>query len=656
MAGWGMIRSLSLIVALSFGASLCPAIEPIPRKLPPPGIELSAAQRAEVAAARDHVAERMVGIGEDQPRLVDVEIYHKAIAYALEFGEFYKPKDLEVVRSLVMAADRVADEIAVGKEKKDGLRVCGYRSKIDGSVQPYGLEVPEGLDLSKPVPLWVWLHGRGDKTTDLYFIDQRLKKQGQFRPDNAIVLHPFGRQCIGWKSAGEIDVFEAIEDVAKRYKIDRDRIALMGFSMGGAGAWHIGAHYTDQFALVHAGAGFAETARYTKLKKEDFPPSYEQTLWGVYDVPGYVRNLFNVPVVAYSGEIDKQIQAARVMEEAFAGEGKQLRHLIGPGMGHKYHPDTRKEIQQIVAKAVADGREVRPKKVSLQTRTLRYNRMHWVTATGLVEHWKDSRIDAAAEGDMVKISTKNIRSLSIDPLRMPIKSVEIAGKRFRFEETDQPIHLHLADAEWKLGREPGVAAAWRSLEGQSHKVHGLQGPIDDVFLSPFMVVLPTEKSASPKVQAWIEFELAHFEQRWRGTFRGELRKKTADQVTIQDIKRYHLIAFGTPKTNAFISIAVKSWADLKWDAETLDFAGKQLPAASHLPLMIRPNPHNPRKYLVINSGPTFREGHDRTNSLQNPKLPDWALLDLSQAPNGVAAGRVVAADFFGENWKLKKLK
>ena len=65
------------------------------------------------------------------------------------------------------------------------------------------------------------------------------------------------------------------------------------------------------------GAGFAETAQYNKLSTADFPAWYEQTLWGVYDVPLYTRNLFNLPVVAYSGELDRQIQAARVMEAAF---------------------------------------------------------------------------------------------------------------------------------------------------------------------------------------------------------------------------------------------------------------------------------------------------------------------------------------------------
>ena len=512
-------------------------------------------------------------------------------------------------------------------------------------MQPYGLEVPQDLDLDKPVPLWVWLHGRGDKTTDLYFIDQRLKKAGEFRPDNAIVLHPFGRQCIGWKSAGEIDVLEAIDDVAKRYKIDLQRVALMGFSMGGAGAWHVGAHYADRFAIVHAGAGFAETALYNRLKPENFPPAYEQTLWGLYDVPGYVRNLFNQPVVAYSGEIDKQIQAARVMEIAFVGEGRELKHLIGPGMGHKYHPDSRKAVEALVSEAVAIGLDQESDQVSLQTRTLRYCRMRWIAATGLEEHWKDSRIDATRKDGKVEVSTKNISSLALLlPGKSRPSSVVVDATALQIPAQQKQVNFYKDGGAWKLGKIP--------VDGV-RKRPGLQGPIDDVFLEPFLVVLPTNKSASPKVQSWVEFELKHFEERWRATFRGQLRKKTADQVTAEDVERYHLIAFGEPATNSFIGKATAAWGDLSWDTQQLAFAGKQLPAANHLPLMIRPNPASPGRYLVINSGPTFREGHDRTNSLQNPKLPDWALIDLDQAPNDVAVGRIVAAGFFDEAWKLK---
>jgi hypothetical protein len=61
------------------------------------------------------------------------------------------------------------------------------------------------------------------------------KKPGQFQPAGTIVIHPFGRYCNGWKSAGETDVFESRDDAMKRFNIDTNRVALAGFSMGGAG-------------------------------------------------------------------------------------------------------------------------------------------------------------------------------------------------------------------------------------------------------------------------------------------------------------------------------------------------------------------------------------------------------------------------------------
>ena len=46
--------------------------------------------------------------------------------------------------------------------------------------------------------------------------------------------------------------------------------------------------------------------------------------------------------------------------------------------------------------------------------------------------------------------------------------------------------------------------------------------------------------------------------------------------------------------------------------------------------------------------PTVSEGKSRQY-----RLPDWALIDLDQAPDALAAGKVIAAGFFDEEWKLK---
>ena len=392
---------MSIRLALGLILShLSVAAESIPRRIPPEGIPFPQKVHSQLTQRLTELEEEYHLI-EGQANNPDADTLLRAVRLALDHGELYKDSQLPLFnKTLDLAAQRIA-QIRNGQplNRAHGLQVRGYRSEIDGSAQPYGLEIPANIDLTlgpkaPKVPLYVWLHGRGDKTTDLHFIQQRLSKPGQFKISDGIVLHPFGRHCMGYKSAGEIDVLDAIEHTISEYPVDPDRIALMGFSMGGAGAWHIGAHYAQHFAVVHAGAGFAETAEYNRLQLANYPHPVVQKLWGNYDVPAYARNLLNIPVVAYSGEVDKQKQAADLMTETLAQHGHTLDHIIGKGMGHKYDDKSRAQVLAYIRQALNQGRDHFPKKIHLQTRTLRYNRHHWVEIIGLKEHWKDSRVDA----------------------------------------------------------------------------------------------------------------------------------------------------------------------------------------------------------------------------------------------------------------------
>jgi hypothetical protein len=259
------------------------------------------------------------------------------------------------------------------------------------------------------------------------------KKPGQFQPKGTIVIHPFGRYCNGWKSAGETDVFECRDDAVARFKVDQNRIALAGFSMGGAGAWHMGAHHAGHWACVHTGAGFADVKRYQKLTPDKYPVWYEQKLWGVYDVPDYARNFFNVPLICYSGEQDAQRDSAEYMIEVLGKEGIKPPHLIGPGMGHKYHPETIQEVQAWIEKAVEKGRDPWPKKVSIQTKTLEYGvgGSAWAGILGLEEHWKDSRLDAeiVSEG-AIHVTTQGVTHCNV---RKPSDWSELPEYRIRID-------------------------------------------------------------------------------------------------------------------------------------------------------------------------------------------------------------------------------
>jgi hypothetical protein len=79
--------------------------------------------------------------------LPDVEIFHKAVDWALRYNEFFKAQEVVVANSLLDEGLARAKALREGKTPwttQTGLVVRGYRSQIDDSVQPYGLVVPGG--------------------------------------------------------------------------------------------------------------------------------------------------------------------------------------------------------------------------------------------------------------------------------------------------------------------------------------------------------------------------------------------------------------------------------------------------------------------------------------------------------------------------------
>ena len=64
-----------------------------------------------------------------------------------------------------------------------------------------------------------------------------------------------------------------------------------------------------------------------------------------------------------------------------------------------------------------------------------------------------------------------------------------------------------------------------------------------------------------------------------------------------------------------------------------------------MPVLIYPNPLNPKRYVVINSGFTFREYDYLNNARQVPKLPDFAVVDIDVPVSSRAPGGIVTAGF-----------
>ena len=214
----------------------------------------------------------------------------------------------------------------------------------------------------------------------------------------------------------------------------------------------------------------------------------------------------------------------------------------------------------------------------------------------------------------------------------------------------------MTDRSWKASYRRDELGKWQPAEAVKieglHKRHGLQGPIDDAFLDGFMMVTSTGEAWHTGVGEWAKKEQERAIEHWRSQFRGDARVKNDSAITDDDIARYHLVLWGDPGSNAVLA-RILDQLPLAWTKQKLKLGKSEWPSTGHAPAMIYPNPLNPDRYIVINSGVTFREYDYLNNARQVPKLPDWAIVDLSTPPGTRVPGRIEDAGFFDEQWKWK---
>jgi polyhydroxybutyrate depolymerase len=193
--------------------------------------------------------------------------------------------------------------------------------RINGFRRTYLVHVPPGDRPETPVPLVVVLHGAFDTA-------EGMEKSSGFSlladRERFIVLYPNGMGILGFlqhwnaghccgKAAGDqLDdvgfVAATIEDVSARFKVDRDRIYMVGFSNGGMLAFRFAAERGDLLAAV---APLAASIGGT--------PSGEVPEWRI---PDPVRR---IPIIVFHGLSDDRVP--------YAGGGNRVK-----GGGRTYWP------------------------------------------------------------------------------------------------------------------------------------------------------------------------------------------------------------------------------------------------------------------------------------------------------------------------------
>jgi predicted esterase len=600
-------------------------------------------------------------------RLADVEIYAKAAEWILRHDEFFRPGYVRDTLAALDTGSRRAATLAAARRagttladspdwgRTPGRTILAYRSAVDGSLQPYALTLPSDFDPSSPQrrPLHLVLHGRGNTLNEVSFIRQH---DGKPAPEEQswIQLDVFGRGNNAYRWAGEADVFEALADVLKRYKIDERRITLWGFSMGGAGAWHLGLHYPSKWSSVGAGAGFVD---FYKYQKQTEPlPDWQHRALRIYDATEYALNLAEVPFITYGGELDPQLAASLTMQAHAERLEVALQVLIGSGMGHKFDDESLAKFMAFHAEHGTRGRPAAPgrRAIRFTTSTLKYNRCEWLTIEEMEQVYEPAVVESRLDDDgVLQVTTRNVAALSI--ARGVADRAALDGS--------QPFDLNSAAD----GQLPDVYfvrhdGAWQLLDYDNsiefagnpdlRKRHDLQGPIDDAFMQPFVCVRGTGTPWSADHQRWCDWTLARFEREWDKWLRGRVPVVNDTDVTEELIATKHLVLFGDPGSNSVLS-KVATRLPARWTRDSLAIAGATYDPALHGLVLIHPNPLNSRRYIVVNSGMTMHEkDFQASNAWLFPKLGDAAVIRFEADDAGGYGETTVWATLFDAGWKL----
>lgn len=210
-----------------------------------------------------------------------------------------------------------------------------FVSNIDGSVQYYSV-APSTSD--KPGQAFVLsVHGASVEATN----QTRAYRQ----KDWAHIVAPTNRRPFGfnWEEWGRMDALEVMIDALNIYNTDPAQRYLTGHSMGGHGAWFLGATYPDKFAATAPCAGYPDIIGYRRANSDSAffaNPHYAMIKRGASAgrVLELSRNYLQSGVYVLHGDADKvvPVEQARLMRGVLGGFHPNFSYYEYPGGSHWY--------------------------------------------------------------------------------------------------------------------------------------------------------------------------------------------------------------------------------------------------------------------------------------------------------------------------------
>lgn len=263
----------------------------------------------------------------------------------------------------------------------NGLINLSFKSKIDDSLQPMLVKIPDGYTKAKSWPLLVVLHGLADGPIIVPSIGSMVQ------------IGPFGRGDLWYRDLGEKDVFECIELAKQIFNIDPDRIYLCGFSMGGTGTFELGLKYPDVWAACVPVCGNI----------------------GNLDM---VANAINLPFWVNTGSEDKVVPAkySKIAYERAVELGfEHWKYTEYDGMRHSFCIDWDKTEKWLLGQK----RIKKPSNISFTCENP--SRAYWAEILEKLNHNGTAKVDVKIISQKIFINTSNIADYTLYLKDAPIK-------------------------------------------------------------------------------------------------------------------------------------------------------------------------------------------------------------------------------------------
>jgi len=540
---------------------------------------------------------------------------------------------------------------------RTGRMEGAYLSGVDGSVQPFWLYIPPrpapGPRGGTGIPLVVLYHGYVPGYTRTNWMEISPLMADALERAGMAMLLTFGRGNTDFLGPGEVDTFEALAAVKKRYPIDEGRTYLAGYSMGGSGVWTTLAHHPGVFAAGRIWSGRTDYYYWHELERAEVP-AYLRVVINANNPVDLAENLKAVPlyvrhplddVMVKPGHTERLVSRLRDL-----GRTAPLAVDRQPGEGHWGFVDDLDD-PDVYRALLAHRRGEAPDQVEIATFTPQHGTRAWLRIEELAPWGSRAYVRARVERPpsappIVHVeAVEHVRVLAVHRADLPPRDADREGA---------PAVDPLA---WRLpaglrAERLAPAGSWSRVlvhprgeevaRGPLRKTPGLCGPFMQVLQGRFLVVEGTGST-----QAGLLAD--QFVATWRAYAQGEARRVRDHELRPEDLDQYHLICTGSPDSNAFLGhVADRLPIRFFEDGYAVGDARVRARPSQRLGLLaVYPNPEAPDRLLVVMDGLFYGE-HLPINHKWD-LVPDYIVFDRGKGMQG--ANRALLAGHFDSDWQ-----